>query len=80
MNEPTRFPPPGAKRKQCGRGPAGVRDLASGGWLNGSEQTAGAGEQTEQPHQKTKGADRRGQAAATEPQDSNRCRTAKKHK
>lgn len=37
---------------------AGVRDLASGGWLNGSEQTAGAGEQTEQQHQKAKGVNR----------------------
>lgn len=35
-----------------------VRDLASGRLLNGREQTAGAGEQTEQPHQKAEGVNR----------------------
>lgn len=44
-------PPPG---RSCANNAAGQRDLANGGRLNGSEQTAGAGEQTQQPHQKAK--------------------------
>lgn len=60
---------------------AGVRDLASGGRLNGSEQTAGAGEQTQQPHQKAKGREPTRSGGRTDAQDSvDRCRTAKKRK
>ncbi|TNN54953.1 hypothetical protein EYF80_034821 [Liparis tanakae] len=44
-----------------------LRGLASGSSLNGSEQTAGAGEQTEQPHQKEKGVNR-GWTGDCEPQ------------
>ena len=47
------FLTPGVKHKQCRFNPVRVRDLASGRLLNGSEQTAGAGEQTELQHQKT---------------------------
>lgn len=50
-----RFSPPGVKLKQCCRCPVTVRDLASWRLVNGREQTAGAGEQTEQPHQKAEG-------------------------
>lgn len=46
-----RFP---TSRRRSANNAAGLRDLASGGRLNGSEQTAGAGEQTQQPHQKAK--------------------------
>lgn len=46
-----RFP---TSRRRSANNAAGLRGLASGGRLNGSEQTAGAGEQTQQPHQKAK--------------------------
>lgn len=58
VNKTECFSPPGVKCKQCRCTPVRVRDLAIGRLLNGREQTAGAGEQTEQPHQKAEGVNR----------------------
>lgn len=52
------FSPPGVKHKQCRWSPVRARDLASGRLLNGRGQTVGAGEQTEQSHQKAEGVNR----------------------